>query len=392
MDTDVTMRVTVERAVTQLVADHPPSSCSPSEFLGARYDAGLAWVHFEPGFGGLGAPADLQSVVTQQLAAVGAPEPKIASYVGVHQAAAAVHAFASDDELKGRWLRPAFTNDEFWCQLFSEPDAGSDLANVSTTAVWDGGEWVVSGQKVWTSFADIAHWAILLARTDRDVPKHAGLTLFVLDMSSAGVDVRPLRTMDGGRHFNEVFLTDVLVPDEYRLGEIGRGWAVSRALLAAEREGIADNESTTPWLLDAWARRRTLGTVEPVYRDRVVAAFIAAEVSRLLAQRAKSVRGSGHPDALAPVVKVSRNLVDQHTGNLVMDLLGPLGTLGGDYDWHEPGGVPSTDQLRFLWSRARTIGGGTTEIMRNLIGERILGLPGEPRGDKDMPWAEHRRS
>ncbi len=211
-------------------------------------------------------------------------------------------------------------------------------------------------------------------------------------MSFAGVDVRPLRTMDGGRHFNEVFLTDVRVPDAYRLGEIGRGWAVSRSLLAAEREGIADNESTTPWLLESWQRRRTLGSVEPVYRDRVVGAYVAAEVSRLLALRAKGARGRGHADTLAPVVKVSRNLVDQRTGNLVMDLLGADGTLGGDYEWHEPGGVPSTDQLRFLWSRARTIGGGTTEIMRNLIGERILGLPGEPRGDKDVSWRENRRS
>src|SRR5436190_20379786 len=138
MDTDATMRLAVERAVTQLLADHPPASCSPAEFLGARYDAGLAWVHFDPGFGGLGAPADLQAIVTERLTTVGAPAPKIASYVGVHQAAAAVHAFASEDGLKSRWLRSAFTSDEFWCQLFSEPDAGSDLANVSTTAVWDG--------------------------------------------------------------------------------------------------------------------------------------------------------------------------------------------------------------------------------------------------------------
>ena len=163
MDTDGTSRRAVEQALTQLLDAHPPASCSPPEFLGARYDAGLAWVHFEPGFGGLGAPADLQAIVTERLAAVGAPAPKIASYVGVHQAAAAVHAFASEDGLKSRWLRPAFTNDEFWCQLFSEPDAGSDLANVSTTAAWDGEEWVVNGQKVWTSFADMARWAILLA-------------------------------------------------------------------------------------------------------------------------------------------------------------------------------------------------------------------------------------
>jgi alkylation response protein AidB-like acyl-CoA dehydrogenase len=198
--------------------------------------------------------------------------------------------------------------------------------------------------------------------------------------------------MDGGGHFNEVFLTDVRIPDRYRLGEIGRGWGLSRALLAAEREGVADNESNTPWLLETWQRRRPLAAVEPVYRDRVAAVYVASEVSRLLTQRAKAERGRGRPDALAPVVKVSRNLADQDAANLVLDLLGAEGALGGDYEWNESGGVRSTDQLRFLWSRARTIAGGTTEIMYNVIGERSLGLPGEPRGDKDRPWRASRHS
>ena len=144
-----------------------------------------------------------------------------------------------------RWLRPAFTNEEYWCQLFSEPGAGSDLAGLSTAAVQDDDGWVVSGQKVWTSFAHMARWGILLTRTDPDVPKHRGLTFFVVDMHADGVDVRPLRTIDGGRHFNEVFLTEVRIPDLYRLGDVGQGWSVSQHMLSTEREGITEHESLT---------------------------------------------------------------------------------------------------------------------------------------------------
>jgi alkylation response protein AidB-like acyl-CoA dehydrogenase len=381
-------RLVIE-VLDKLVTDHPPASSSPTDFLGARYDAGLAWVHFDRGFGGLGLPASLQPLINRTLAAADASVAN-ANYVGVHQAAAAVHAFASD-ELKHRWLRPAFTNEEYWCQLFSEPGAGSDLAGLGTAAVRDHEEWTVSGQKVWTSFAHVARWGILLARTDPDVPKHRGLTFFVLDMQADGIDVRPLRTIDGGRHFNEVFLTGVRIPDRYRLGEVGQGWSVSQHMLSTEREGITEHESLSPWLLQVWKSRRYLGDLEALYRDRVAAAYVADEICHLLVSRAKQAQGQQGPDVFAPVVKVVRNMVDQRIANLVVDLLGPEGTLGGEYDWqvrhHEP-----TNQMRFLRSRAFTIGGGTAQVMRNLIGERLLGLPGEPRADKDLPWSQMRRS
>ena len=375
-------RTTVEQALARLLSECPPATLSPEEFLAARYDAGLAWVHFAPGYGGLGAPANLQPLVTQTLDAAGAPRAT-ENFVGVHQGAVAVYEYAPDD-LKRRWLRPAFTNEEFWCQLFSEPGAGSDLAGLSTAARREGDEWIVNGQKVWTSFAHVARWGILLARTDPNVPKHRGLTFFVLDMQSPGVEVRPLRTIDGRRHFNEVFLTDVRVPDAHRLGDVGQGWAVSMHLLGAEREGIAENESPLPWLLDVWRRRRS-GSTNGVRRDAVVSAYITNEVARLLAQRAHGAQ------ALAPVVKLSRNLADQLTANLVIELLGAHGTLGGEYDW-EGQGVEPTDQVRFLWTREATIGGGTAQIMRNLIGERVLGLPGDVRVDKDVPWKAVPRS
>jgi alkylation response protein AidB-like acyl-CoA dehydrogenase len=384
-----TAAVRVHQALQKLLTDYPPASSSPVEFLGARYDAGLAWVHFDSGFGGLGVPASLQLVVNRTLDAAGAPDPN-ANYVGVHQAAAAIHAFALD-ELKPRWLRAAFTNQEYWCQLFSEPGAGSDLAGLSTAAFRDGDEWVVNGQKVWTSFAHMARWGILLARTDPGVAKHRGLTFFVVDMHAGGIDVRPLRTIDGGRHFNEVFLTDVRVPDQHRLGEVGQGWMVSQHLLSTEREGITEHESLTPWLLDGWASRRHLGNLEAAYRDRVLAAYVANEVCQLLVLRAKQAQGHGGPDAFAPVVKLARNTADQQIANLLMDLLGPQGTVGGDYEWQVRGDAPNA-QMRFLRSRAFTIGGGTAQIMRNLIGERLLGLAGDPRVDKGLPWNQVRRN
>jgi alkylation response protein AidB-like acyl-CoA dehydrogenase len=371
----------VARAVEKLLADHPPEATSKAKFLRARYDAGLAWIHFDLGFGGMGLPAGLQPMVTEVLAEAGAPDPN-ANYVGVHQAAVAIHRYGADD-VKRRWLPAAFTNEEYWCQLFSEPSAGSDLAGLRTSAARDGDEWVVNGQKVWTSLAHMARWAILLARTDPRAPKHRGLTFFVVDMQARGVEVRPLRTIDGARPFNEVFLTDVRVPDGYRLGDVGQGWGVSTYLLSSEREGVTEHESLLPWLLSVWHRQRPIITGAPVYRNRVASAYIANEVSRLLGLRVKVAQGTEGPDALAPVAKAVRNRNDQEISNLVVDLLGSQGALGGEYAQVTP-----SDQMRFLRSRAFTIGGGTAQIMRNIIGERLLGLPAEPRVDKDVPWIQ----
>jgi alkylation response protein AidB-like acyl-CoA dehydrogenase len=271
--------------------------------------------------------------------------------------------------------------------LFSEPGAGSDLAGLSTSAVLEGDEWVVNGQKVWTSLAHMARWAILLARTDPNVPKHRGLTFFVVDMHADGVEVRPLRTIDGARPFNEVFLTDVRVPDRHRLGDVGQGWGVSTYLLSSEREGVTEHESLWPWLLSVWSRHRSTIATPGVNRDRVASAYIAGEVSRMLALRVKVAQGREGPDALAPVAKAVRNRSDQEISDLVVDLLGAQGMLGGEYAQEIP-----TDQMRFLRSRSFTIGGGTAQIMRNIIGERLLGLPGDPRVDKDVPWLATLRS
>jgi alkylation response protein AidB-like acyl-CoA dehydrogenase len=369
----------VRSAVKGLLAEHTPDA-PRRDFLGALFDAGLAWVHFAPGCGGLGVDGGLQSVVLDELAAAGAPTNSGAAedYVGVHQAGAAIHAFAPP-QWKHRWLRAIFTSEEVWCQLFSEPGSGSDLAGLSTSAVRDGDEWIVNGQKVWTSFGHCAQWGLLLARTDPTVPKHRGLTLFAVDMTAAGIEARPLRTMNGGSEFSEVFLDDVRIPDEYRLGEVGQGWGAAMGALSTERVGIVDNPSPLPPLLETWWHRRNLGSLEAVYRDRVAAAYARAEAARLLADRSR------HQPAFAPLVKLARNLTDQEIGNLIVDILGTAGLLGGEYDWEERGSSQSP-QLQFLYSRSATIGAGTDQIMRNLISEKILGLPAEPNSDKGLPW------
>ncbi|HEV8298289.1 MAG TPA: acyl-CoA dehydrogenase family protein, partial [Acidimicrobiales bacterium] len=266
----------VEKALDDLLAAHDPATTDKAMFLGAQFDAGLAWVHAEPGFGGLGMAAALQSMVDARLREVGAPNP-VDNFVGVFQSAAALHA-AGTTEQKRRLLRPLFTCEEYWCQLFSEPGAGSDLAGLATSAVRDGDEWIVNGQKVWTSGARIARWAILIARTDPHVPKHRGLTFFICDMHSDGVEIRPLRQADGGAHFNEVFLTDVRIPDSMRVGEVGQGWGVSLAGLNSEREGFGLSVQiglTIDDVLSLWSSRGDRGSTEAVVmRQRMVRAWM----------------------------------------------------------------------------------------------------------------------
>src|ERR1700726_4035857 len=208
------------------------------DFLNARFDAGLAWVHYPEGLGGLGLSRSLQQIVDAEFAAVGSPgNDAERNVIGLGMAAPTILAYGTDEQQK-RWMRELWTGREIWCQLFSEPGAGSDLAALATRAVRDGDGWVVTGQKVWTSMAHEARWAILVARTDADVPKHRGLTYFACDMSAPGVEVRPLRQLTGEAEFNEVFLTEVAIPDCDRIGEVGDGWRVAQTTLMNERVAI----------------------------------------------------------------------------------------------------------------------------------------------------------
>ncbi|MDY6996898.1 MAG: acyl-CoA dehydrogenase family protein [Actinomycetota bacterium] len=385
----------VADAAHRVVADHDPRSVPVQEFLGACFDAGLSWVHFPTGFGGLGVSRGLQAVADRILQGAGGPVPLSLNPMGYGMAAPTVREHAQTDEVRHQLLRPLATTEDIWCQLFSEPGAGSDLAGLATSAVRDGDQWVVNGQKVWTSLAHRARWGLLLARTDPDVPKHKGLTYFVLDMHSPGVQTRPLRQLTGQAEFNEVYLTDARIPDTFRLGGVGDGWRVAMTTLMNERSALggSGNRRGAGAIGDAvalWASRPDLHT--PVLRDRLTSLWLRAEAQRLTSERSRASATMGGPGPEGSVGKLVGAELNQHIYEFCMDLLGPEGILYGSYamsrgdqdveDWRGP------IQQRFLRSRANTIEGGTSEVMRNILAERVLGLPGDLRADAGMPWKE----
>ena len=387
----------VDALVDRLLEENDPADATA--FRGAQYDLGLAWVWFPVGFGGLGLAPDLQRRVEERIRAAGVRADALErNGFGIFLAAPTIAAHA-DDELKARLLRPLFTGEELWCQLFSEPGAGSDLAGLSTRAVRDGEEWVVDGQKVWNTLAHRADRGMLVARTDPDAPKHRGLTYFALDMHAPGVDVRPLRQITGEAEFNEVYLTGVRVPDADRIGGLGDGWRVSLTTLMNERVTIGGavagrNSGPIGDALKVW--REHPESHDPVRRDRLARLWIDAEVLRLTNARAMANRKAGAAGPEGSVAKLAFAETNRSIYELCMDVLGADGFLYPSYEMVRPeeasltgGGDP---RKMFLRSRAYSIEGGTSEILRNVLGERVLGLPGEPRVDKGLPWNEVPRS
>jgi alkylation response protein AidB-like acyl-CoA dehydrogenase len=382
----------VRSRLEELLATFDPKSISAVEFAGARFDAGLAWVWFPDGLGGLGVSPDLQGIVESRLRKVGAPNEVERNVIGYGMAAPTILTHGTDEQ-RHRLLRPLFTCEEIWCQLFSEPGAGSDVAGLATRAVRDGDEWVVNGQKVWTTLAHTAKWGLLLARTDPDVEKHRGMTYFVVDMQAPGVEVRPLRQMTGEAEFNEVFFTDVRIPDSARLDAVGAGWRVAMTTLMNERVAIgggvsARNSGPIHDALHIW-RQRGGGTAAE--RDRLLRLWVDADVSRLTNMRARELRRVGTPGPEGSVAKLIGAELNKDIYDLCVDLLGMTGTLyPTHYEMRSPDRAGNAGDVRhsFLRSRANSIEGGTSEIMRNILGERVLGLPGEPRTDKGIPWSE----
>jgi alkylation response protein AidB-like acyl-CoA dehydrogenase len=365
------------------------------EFLRARFDAGLAAVHYPAGLGGLGLPRSQQAVVEAEFAAAGAPGNNPERLViSLGMAAPTILSFGSEEQ-KARWMRPLWTGEEIWCQLFSEPGAGSDLAGLATRAVRDGDRWVISGQKVWTSVAHRARWGLLLARTDPDVRKHAGLTYFGCDMSQPGVDVRPLRQITGEAEFNEVFLTDVPIADSDRIGEAGEGWRVAQGTLMNERVaigtgGLLPRESgMTGLTAAAWREHPELRT--PGLHDRLLRLWADAEVARLAGERARQQLAAGQPGPEGSAAKVVFARLNQELSALELELLGPDGLRYDDWTMRRPDGVSFYSRgagYRYLRARGNSIEGGTSEILRNIIAERVLGLPAEPRTDTSVPWKD----
>ena len=378
----------------RLLAAHDPASSERLDFLRARFDAGLAWVHYPVGLGGLDAPRSLQPVVDAELAAAGAPTNRPERIgIGLGMAAPTILRCGTQAQ-RQRLLRPLWTGEEVWCQLFSEPGAGSDLAALGTRAVRDGEEWVVNGQKVWTSMAHEARWGLLVARTDPDVPKHQGITYFLLDMTAPGVQVRPLRQLTGEAEFNEVFLEDVRVPDGDRLGEVGDGWRVARVTLMNERVaiggGVLPREGGMIGVLaGTWRRHpelRTSGTHAELLR-----LWVAAEAARLAGERLRQQLAAGQPGPEGSANKLVFARLNQEISALELELLGEGGLRYDDWSMRRPAALDllgRTAGYRYLRTRGNSIEGGTSEILRNIIAERVLGLPPEPRVDKDLPWKD----
>ncbi|MBI2710070.1 MAG: acyl-CoA dehydrogenase family protein [Actinobacteria bacterium] len=382
----------VAELVDELLRDHPPAATAPERFLGAQFDAGLAWIHFDEGFGGLGLQPGLQKLVTERLARAGAPSPVARNPIGHGMGAPTVYTHGSTDQ-KQRYLRPLFTGEEVWCQLFSEPGAGSDVASLSTRAVRDGDEWIVNGQKVWTTLAHLSRWGMLVARTDPDQPKHKGLTYFVVDMHAPGVEVRPLFQITGEAEFNEVYFTDVRIPDAERLGEVGEGWRVSITTLMNERVSIGGTVPPRGSGLIAEAVRQweLAGRPDGAARDRLMRLWVRAEVLRLTNWRAAQRRAMGTPGPEGSIGKLAYAELNKEISEMALDVQGPAGMLlPGGYPMSRPKTTMAYDSAPrlFLRCRANSIEGGTTEIMKNILGERVLGLPGDVRVDKDRPWTE----
>jgi alkylation response protein AidB-like acyl-CoA dehydrogenase len=386
-----------------LLRDHPPASTDPVEFLRAQFDAGLAYVSFPEGYGGLGLAPEIGELVDTKLREAGAPPSgKVTNAIAAGQGAATVLAYGSEDQ-KQRYLAPLFTGELMGCQLYSEPGSGSDLASLATMAVRDGDEWVVNGQKVWTSGAHRAKWGLLLARTDPSVVKHAGLTQFVLDMEAPGVEVRPLRQMSGGAEFNEVFLTDVRIPDSERLGDAGDGWRGSQHTLVMERYNMPRvperGSGQISVAVEAWqARDDKTSPAARSLRDELMRYWIDYEVLRLLQWRAGELRASGNAGPEGSLGKLAVSTSGRRFSEWVPNLIGPEGMLIDGYDLPEPSAPGrrrdpahrGTHDLQraCVGSPGTAIAGGTDQIQRNIIGDRVLGLPREPMVDRDRPWNE----
>jgi len=393
--------------VRALLEEVHPERTDAVTFRRKQYEHGLAWVHFPEGHGGLGLSPKLNVVVTDEISKhskVVHPDPGV-SIIGIGMGAPVVLTYGTE-EMKRDMLPRIFSGEDVWCQMFSEPGAGSDVAGLAMRAERDGDEWVVNGQKVWTTVAHLSRWGMLLARTNPDVPKHDGLSYFVLDMQAPGVEVRPLYQITGEAEFNEVFLTDVRIPHDRMLGKEGQGWQVAITTLMNERVAIGGGGSKKKGggaisaLVKLWQEREKAAlspAQEAILRDRVTQCWIEQELLRVTSQRARAAQKSGNPGPEGSVSKLAQAEGNKRLWETALDVLGADGlAFEAGYELRQGyGGTESAQALakyQFLRSRANSIEGGTSEIMRNILGERVLGLPGEPRVDKAIPWKDVPRS
>ena len=402
-DTSVqdSVEVLVKEKLDQLVS-FAKNEDSLTEVWGKQFDLGLAWVHFPEEAGGLGVDPKYQLLINETLRKEGISyQNRVANILGIGMGAPTIVEYGTPEQIK-KYLRPMFTAEEIWCQMFSEPGSGSDLASLSTKAVDDGDGYIVNGQKVWTTLGHLAKYGLLVTRTDPEVPKHRGLTFFIVDMESEGVEVRPLRQITGEAEFNEIYFTDVKIPKENMLGELGDGWRVSLTVLMNERVAIGGNvrergSGAPGHLIQLWKERQL---EDLVIKDRLIQLWIEQESVRLTNMRATELREKGTPGPEGSTSKLYEAEINKASYEFGMELLGNDGLLfPRGYELTQPDlnfdnetfGFTDTQSL-FLRSRANSIEGGTSEIMRNIIAERVLGLPSEPKLDKDKAWKDIPRS
>jgi alkylation response protein AidB-like acyl-CoA dehydrogenase len=380
----------------QFLAQHWSPAVDRRAWLALVIDEGWAALRWPREWYGRGLSDDEAKEVEAVFAEAGAPGPG----QDITNLWAGTMLAAGSDELKQRFLKPLLLDEVAMCLLYSEPGAGSDLAGIRTSAVRDGDEWVVNGQKVWTSGARGADYGMLIARTDWDQPKHRGITFFWFPMKQDGVEVRPLRQMTGDARFNEVFITDGRVPDSHRLGDLGKGWWVLQTALAYERAAMgATRRGPSTGVMGATAAshgripmadvslldlaRRTGKADDPAVRQRLMKLHCDRTVNDWNAERAKAVMKAGGSSPLASLGKLAFSQILHQAGRLQGHLLGIEGTLDGDE-------FPTSRDHNYSQMNAYffSIGGGTDQIQRNIIGERILGLPKEPEVDRDLPFRD----
>ena len=352
-------------------------------YLTALEGTGLAVPTWPREYGGLGLDADRAGLVARGMA--GYRHPDLYPFgVGLALVGPVLLAHGTEDQRR-RWLPGIRTGEEIWCQLFSEPDAGSDLAGLTSRAGRDGDVWRVSGQKVWSSRAAYSAWGLLLARTDADVSKHDGITAFGIRMDQPGVEVRPLRQMNGDSHFSEVFFDGAVIDDADRIDEPGRGWTVALTTLAHERAGLGGGGLGGTGLgggaggrLVELARRRSVAS-DPVRRQQVIDAWMHMEVARLTATRTHDNAKAGKAGRESAGMKIRFTDALKRVAETALSMEGPAGVAG-----------MSSWETTFLTAPSLSIRGGTDEVQRNVVGDRVLGLPREPRDDKGVPFRELR--
>ncbi|MFM2047277.1 MAG: hypothetical protein RL383_1354 [Actinomycetota bacterium] len=337
---------------------------------------------------GLGADPVHQLVIDDEFARAGVRRPS--NQIGIGWAAPTI-IHAGSEEQKQRYVIPALAGEEIWCQLFSEPGAGSDLASLSTRAVRDGDEWVVNGQKIWTTGAHYSQFGILIARTDPGAPKHRGISYFICPMDLPGIEVRNIRNIAGADSFNEVFFTDVRIPHANIVGEPHDGWRLAKVTLGNERVSLSSSGvlwGAGPKATDIIDEARALGVSDPVMRQRLVALWIEHTVLEVVRLRTLAARLRGEqPGPEASIRKIMADEHGQRAMEIARDLIGADAMLTGSREGEKT--LKSRSWYSgYMFSRALTIGGGTGEVQRNILGEKVLGLPAEPDDSITRPWSE----